>query len=40
MGKIGLAIGEEKKHFLSFCSVFAFKQTKEHILLQVQPLKL
>ena len=39
IGKVDFAHGEGK-HFFSFSAVFAFKQTKEHILLQVQPLKM
>ena len=41
MGNIGFVHGEGKKNlFFSFFSAFAFKQTKEHILHQVQPLKM
>ena len=39
MGKIGFANGKGK-NWIFFCSVFAFKQTQEQILLQVQPLKM
>ena len=39
MGKIGLAHGEGKHYFFSFSSIFAFKQTKDQILLQVQLFK-
>ena len=31
--------GEGKFNFFSFSSYVSFKQTNEHILLQVQPLK-
>ena len=37
MGNIGFDYGEGKTIFYSFASNFVFKQTKEQILLQVQP---
>ena len=41
MGNIGFVHGEGKNNlFFSFFSAFAFKQTKEQILHQVQPLKM
>ena len=39
MGKIGLAHGEGKHYLFSFSSIFAFKQTKDQILHQVQLFK-
>ena len=41
MGQIGFVHGEDKNYFVfSFSSVFAFKQAKEQILFQVQPLEM
>ena len=38
MAKIGFDNG--KGYFFCFSSVFAFKQTKEQIMLQAKPLKM
>ena len=41
MGNIGFVHGEGKNNLVfSFFSAFAFKQTKEQILHQVQPLQM